>query len=916
MGSKLFQGYKAVGFVSGPVRSHLRYVKGLNELRIITCVGRCFNSYNQRLQLVETSHPHDDEISCIDSDSIYVFTASKNIIYCWKHGHKWLIRTYDGHQFDIKCLLVFGAHVISIDTSNLMLIHVNSTGKLFLSLQLPIETFDVTCINHPSTYTNKILLGSKQGTLKLMNIRTQKTIYEFAGWNSPVTTIEQAPVIDVVAIGLANGIIVVHNLKKDETIIKFRQEWGAVRSISFRSDGPPYMVSSGNTGNIAIWDLEKEKLCTQMRDVHDGTVFCNFLLNEPLMVTNSNDNSLKVWIFNEFDRAGRLHHERSGHRLEPTKISFFGKFDHQILSSSLDSSLRCFSTFSQRLDRNFGRLVYNKKLAKKVGKKEESIQLPHITNFAVEANRAQEWENLVAIHSNYPLATTWSTDKVTMGSHKLQPERLKGKKMLRVTSVTITNCGNFAVIGYSSGDVDRFNLQSGIHRKQYGDPAHKDSVTGLFVDSVNQVLVTVSLDGYLRLWRFTEGKFMAANNLKSPITKLVGHKENNVVAVALENTIIHVIDVIAKSIIRTFTCRAKIIDMVFTHDFKWLIVATDDKCIRVFDLIKSCLIDIFELKNQCTSIDVSSNGEFFATAIAGDPGIYIWANVTLFMPVSLRPIGPDYVPSRLDLPTIKTDIEDSDEIPEDVNEEDEEDFVKLDEDATKMDIDEYTSPEQLAENLITLSNQPISKWKNLLNIDLIKSRNKPKDPPKITESAPFFLPTVAGLEPEFDITSKTKDENGEIDTKVLNRLRGLSSFGQLLLECEENNSYKELWSSLKEMSPSAIDVEIRSLDFPLIKSSDNLINDFEMMDYNDGKSHLLVYFLRAIRNGLKTGKDYELMVSYLALFLKIHAEVLFKNSEAREECQLIASSLKDSWSMLETKFNMSLCIINYLRSSI
>lgn len=914
MASKVFQGYKAVGFVSGSVPAHVRYVKGLNELRIITCVGRCFNSYNERLQLVETSHPHDDVITCIDSDTIYVFTSAKNKIYCWKHGHKWLLRTYEGHEFNIRCLLVFGPHLISVDESNLMLVHVNSTGDVFLSLQLPIETFEVTCIFHPSTYTNKILLGSKQGKLRLMNMRTQATIYEFSGWESPVTTIQQAPVIDVVAIGLANGIVVVHNLKKDETLMRFKQEWGPVSGISFRSDGPPYMVTAGNSGHIAIWDLEKEKLCTQMRDVHQGTVFCSFLLKEPLLVTNSSDNSLKVWIFNEFDRAGRLLHERSGHRLEPSKIAFYGKLNHQILSSSLDSSLRCFSTFSQRLDRNFGRLVYNKKLAKKLGRKEESIMLPHITNFAVEASRAQEWDNLVAIHSNYSIATTWSTDKVTMGSHKLLPERLKGKKMLRVTSVTITNCGNFALIGYSSGDVDRFNLQSGIHRKQYGDPAHKQAVTGLFVDSVNQIVVTVSLDGYLKMWRFKEGTFIASNNFVSPIVKLIGHKENNVVAVALENTIIHLVDVIGKNVIRTFTCNSKIIDMVFTHDFKWLIVATADKCIRVFDLIKSCLIDIFELKNQCTSIDVSSNGEFFATAISGDPGIYIWANATLFMPVSLRPISPEYVPSRLDLPTLKTDIEDSDDVPDEVEDEDEDVAGKVDQDEA-MHVDEYTSPEQISEHLVTLSDLPTSKWKNLLNIDIIKSRNKPKDPPKFTESAPFFLPTVAGITPDFDLSVQPRQATQDMDIKALNRLRGLSSFGQLLVDCEESNCYTELWSSLKEMSPSAIDIEIRALDFPLFKLPFDLAQENEM-DGESNNNPLLVYFLRAIRHGLQTRKDYELMVSYLALFLKIHTEILFKNKKALEECRLIAPFLKNSWSALETKFNMSLCIINYLRSSL
>lgn len=35
-------------------------------------------------------------------------------------------------------------------------------------------------------------------------------------------------------------------------------------------------------------------------------------------------------------------------------------------------------------------------------------------------------------------------------------------------AVDITSCGNFAVIGLSSGTVDVYNMQSGIHRGSFG----------------------------------------------------------------------------------------------------------------------------------------------------------------------------------------------------------------------------------------------------------------------------------------------------------------------------------------------------------------------------------------------------------------------------------------------------------------
>ena len=153
----------------------------------------------------------------------------------------------------------------------------------------------MTSLLHPSTYINKILIGSSQGSLQLWNIRTQTLIYTFKGWGSRVTQLSQAPAIDIVAIGLENGSIYIHNLRIDETLMKFKQEWGSIESLSFRSDGQPFMVSSSSSGHLAVWNLDQNRLESQMRHIHSGRVVgTTFINGEPLLVTNSDDNSLKV----------------------------------------------------------------------------------------------------------------------------------------------------------------------------------------------------------------------------------------------------------------------------------------------------------------------------------------------------------------------------------------------------------------------------------------------------------------------------------------------------------------------------------------------------------------------------------------------------------------------------------------------
>lgn len=48
-----------------------------------------------------------------------------------------------------------------------------SRSDIYLRLQFDPASFDVSAMMHPSTYLNKVLLGSSQGALQLWNIKTR-----------------------------------------------------------------------------------------------------------------------------------------------------------------------------------------------------------------------------------------------------------------------------------------------------------------------------------------------------------------------------------------------------------------------------------------------------------------------------------------------------------------------------------------------------------------------------------------------------------------------------------------------------------------------------------------------------------------------------------------------------------------------
>jgi U3 small nucleolar RNA-associated protein 21 len=78
------------------------------------------------------------------------------------------------------------------------------------------------------------------------------------------------------------------------------------------------------------------------------------------------------------------------------------------------------------------------------------------------------------------------------------------------SSVCLTQCGNFIIIGTSTGHMDRFNMQSGLHRCEYMLPknktAHEGAVRGIVADGLNQLVVSGGADEYVRFWNFKDGK--------------------------------------------------------------------------------------------------------------------------------------------------------------------------------------------------------------------------------------------------------------------------------------------------------------------------------------------------------------------------------------------------------------------------
>ncbi len=139
-----------------------------------------------------------------------------------------------------------------------------------------------------------------------------------------------------------------------------------------------------------------------------------------------------------------------------------------------------------------------------------------------------------------------------------------------------------------------------------------------------------------------------------------------------------------------------------------------DCLVKVWDIPSGKLIDCFRFDKAPISVCFSPTSEYLVTTHVNELAIYLWSNKTLYSHVPLKQLPDDYEPlETVEMPNTNSHVNKSDNSNTESNDEDD-----------YNDYKNYISPEQLAFELVTLSLLPESRWKNLVNLDIIKVGKK------------------------------------------------------------------------------------------------------------------------------------------------------------------------------------------------
>ncbi|CAN6551983.1 unnamed protein product [Malus baccata var. baccata] len=872
----IFEPFRAIGYTTSSVPFSVQRLG--TETFVTVSVGKAFQIYNcAKLSLVLVGPQLPKKIRALASYRDYTFAAYGNEIAIFKRAHQ--VATWSSHSAKVNSLLLFGEHILSVDVEGNLFIwafkgieeNLTPIGHVMLD-----NNFSPSCIMHPDTYLNKIIIGSQEGSFQLWNISTKKKLYEFKGWNSSICSCVSSPALDVVAVGCADGNIHVHNIRYDEELVTFSHSArGAVTALSFSTDGQPLLASGGSSGIISIWNLEKRRLQSVIRDAHDGSILSlHFLVNEPVLMSSSSDNSIKMWIFDTTDGDPRLLRFRSGHSAPPRCIRFYANGRH-ILSAGQDRAFRLFSVMQDQQSRELSQHHISKR-AKKLKMKEEEIKLKPVISFDCAEIRERDWCNVVTCHMDTAEAYVWRLQNFVLGEHILKP---RPENPTPVKACAISACGNFAVLGTADGWVERFNLQSGISRGSYMDTserrsfAHDGEVVGIACDSTNTLMISAGYHGDIKV---------------------------SLLAVVADDLIIRLFDVVASRMVRKFEGHTdRVTDMCFSEDGKWLLSSSMDGSLRVWDVILARQIDALHVDVSITALSLSPNMDVLATAHVDQNGVYLWVNQSMFCGASKVDSYAKEVRS-VKLPSISSTKGSQDE---------DSDEPIVDHPQSK-DAPAFTTLDLQIPDLVTLSLLPKSQWQSLINLDTIKERNKPIEPPKKPERAPFFLPSIPSFSGEI-LFKPTGSENEEAkgdnveDTRIKSGLAP-SQFLQHLQSSAEMKNFSAFTDYIKSLSPSTLDMELQ-----MLRIVDDEEEEHESRPELLSIELLLDYFIHetSCRN------NFDFVQAVIKVFLKIHGETIRCQSRLQDKARELLDIQCKTWQRVEKLFQSTSCVVAFLSNS-
>jgi len=247
-------------------------------------------------------------------------------------------------------------------------------------------------IVHPPTYLNKIVILGDYN-LELRNIRTTQKIFDYSDTERTLTKyfeevsnnkkdyiieesrekhtrvnkvsllgMQTSPALDILALALSNGDILLLNLKVDKILQRYRIKDARPVSMSFSQTDIPLLAVGDDKGDITVFNLNEENIVSVIKNAHKSIVnYVEFMKEDLILLSGSyNNNNIIMWQYDELEDAKfRCLRKRVGLSAPIKKLGFYGDEGYHVIASSLSdqAELKDYFLWNEGFEGNFS-LVY------------------------------------------------------------------------------------------------------------------------------------------------------------------------------------------------------------------------------------------------------------------------------------------------------------------------------------------------------------------------------------------------------------------------------------------------------------------------------------------------------------------------------------------------------------------------------
>ena len=868
-----FSPFRAVGSLVGDRAASITalYEKPL----LMVPVGRTFLLYSGlELQLIRGGPMFESRISAVAQTGKYRSVAEGNRIHCFSH-HK-LLWTSSRSQSCTSMTMSDEVLVTSSDVGEVVAWEIRS-GTPITSVVVPQELGQSVTLAFAPGYNNKVLVTATQGFL-VFNYKTSEIIYSsldhftFAGG---ITSSAVHPLFrDVIAVGCANGDVRVIHSRQARVLAEFTHLSGSVSSVSFRTDKDGTLFSATSLGEVAVWDLAAKSLSgiiaktKQVRsredaveNAHRGPIHSLIAISgEPLLVTLGADNAICQFRLDTVDGMALLVRERRGHISQCTTAAFFNQ--DLVLTAGEDQAVRCTHVFSDRASWEMSQ----GKMGKRSRDEQVSVaalKLPPVSCLASSAARNYQWSSIVSIQESSSTVAGWRLDRRSL-ENKFRPIKT-GVHVCR--SIRVSLCGNFAVIGYSSGHLVKLNLQDGSHTNIWRRtsvkgsvlPAHEGSIDAVEIGSFNESIISGSQDGTIRVWSFESCRQVKAIAVGLPIVCSTGHPQAQLIAVACGDFSIRAFSTSSASRDETpvrvmFGHKSPITAVALAPDtYRHIVSASADCGLYLWDFAAGCCVGVFRFDSPARALAFHPDALFLLTVHSGERGAFLWTN-NLRYGHTPEVVEPENI-AVSEAPLLTNPVTREDDLLG-VESEDADLFDSEQDPALKA----RNAPSHL-ENIscagLTRSTTSSAVLDSLSLLDQIKERNQPLLPAK-KEKAPFFLETTKTLRPTFIVQQQHESAP---------EAKGFS-LSTKFKSCLMNEDFDGALEELLRCNVHEMDIEVR-----------NMLDDSD--GEHDGASpESLLTSLQFLGFAAQRGRSIDAIEAFVGHFLDIHSSKIVQTAES------------------------------------